>query len=444
MKRNIHDKLIKWKNKKGRKPLIIKGARQIGKTYSLLAFGKEAFPAMHYLNFEEEGEYLREFFEKSLKPQEILEKISLYLKKPINKDEDLLIFDEIQHCPRALTSLKYFNENMPEMAICTAGSLLGLFFGESSFPVGKVEFLHMYPMSFEEFLLGIGEERSYNFLKNFKSTDDIPEFIHSDLWQQLKLYMVVGGLPSVVKVYKEEKDSLVDALKSVREKQQDMLLAYMADMAKHSGKENAMHIEGVWRNVPSQLAREQDGTASRYRFKGVIHGYNRFANLIGPIDWLQTAGLIIKTYIVNRSEAPLMAYGSENCFKLYLFDVGILGALARLEPEEILNYDYGSYKGYFAENFAAQEFVSAGEDKLYSWTEGTAEVEFLRQVDGDILPVEIKSGWVTRSKSLSAYSQKYKPKFITVMSAKNFGIDHKKNIHRYPLYLAYKFPLSTS
>lgn len=439
MKRYIHDKLIDWKNRKERKPLIIKGARQIGKTYSLLSFGKESFPNFHYFNFEK-ADRLHEIFKDDLNPQHIINELSFYSGKSINIGQDLLIFDEIQHCPRALTSLKYFNEDLPQQAVCTAGSLLGLFFGETSFPVGKVEFLNMHPMTFEEFICGIGNDKLYEFIKNIKPEEKISEFIHKLIWEQLKIYFVVGGLPSVIETYKGSMDRLFDAVQSVRQKQMELINAYIADMAKHSGKEKAMHIERVWRNIPAQLAREQSGNSSRYRFNEVLHGTSRFERLIGPIDWLETTGLIIKTHIVNRSEIPLMAYASEKRFKLYLFDIGILGALSEIAPKSILDYDYGSYKGYFAENFVAQEFIYTHNERLYSWAEKTAEIEFLRQVEGDILPIEIKSGWVTKSKSLSVYSQKYKPKFVTIMSAKNLEIDRKRNIHRYPLYLAGKFP----
>jgi len=251
----------------------------------------------------------------------------------------------------------------------------------------------------------------------------------------------VGGLPEVVLTYASKKDNLFIALNQVRKKQEDLITTYHADMAKHAGKRNAMHLERLWRNVPAQLAREQNGTAPKFRFKGVLPGINRYSQMTGVIDWLKAAGLIIQVKILNNGELPFSAYTKENHFKLYLFDVGILGALGQLPPKTILDYVYGSYKGYFAENFVGQEFVSASEKSVYSWKERTAEVEFLREVEGVVLPVEVKSGRVTQAKSLKVFAEKYQPPYRTVMSANNLHFDHKNRIHRYPLYLASRFPI---
>jgi hypothetical protein len=227
----------------------------------------------------------------------------------------------------------------------------------------------------------------------------------------------------------------------VREKQIDLIRDYIADIAKHSGKLNAMHIERVWRNIPAQLAKAQDGSAPKFRFKGVVPGISAYSRLSGTIDWLDAAGLIIKVQIVNSGQLPSSAYVTENRFKLFCFDIGILGAMSRLPPKSILDYDYGTYKGYFAENYIAQEFRYAGISQLYSWNEKTAEVEFLREVKGEVLPVEVKSGWVTQSKSLKVFSEKYKPRYQTIMSARNLNINHSNRTHNYPLYLASHFPL---
>lgn len=202
-----------------------------------------------------------------------------------------------------------------------------------------------------------------------------------------------------------------------------------------------MHINRVWRNIPAQLAREQDGTAPKFKFKDVIPGIKGYSRLSGIIDWLLTAGIVIKSYIIDKGQLPFSAFKKENVFKLYLFDIGILGAISRLQPRTILDYDFGTYKGYFAENFAAQEFLCAGEKELYSWREVTSEVEFLREVEGGIVPVEIKSGWVTKAKSLQVYAGKYNPEYRVVMSAKSLKIDKENKRHGYPLYLASRFPL---
>jgi hypothetical protein len=251
---------------------------------------------------------------------------------------------------------------------------------------------------------------------------------------------VVGGLPEVVQTYSDNKEDLFTALNLVRKKQEDLISTYHADMAKHSGKQNAMQLERLWRNIPAQLAREQDGSAPKFKFKGVIPGIKGYSRLSGTIDWLKTAGLIIQTYIANSGQLPFSAYIKDNFFKLYLFDVGMLGAISNLPPKTIIGYDYGSYKGYYAENFVAQEFLCSGTSEIYSWKEKTAEVEFLREIEGDVLPIEIKSGWVTRAKSLRVFADKYDPEYRTVMSANNLHIDRDNKIHRYPLYLASRFP----
>ena len=441
MKRSISRKLEEWQNKKGRKPLVIKGARQVGKTYILKEFANKCFSNTHYLNFEKDKQAAK-IFEEELVPSKILEKLSFYLGAEISKDNDILIFDEVQNVPKALTSLKYFHEEMPELAICAAGSLLGLCLPEESFPVGKVEFMNMFPMSFEEFLLGVGDIKSYKVLQNVGLDNTIPDIVHEHLWEQLKIYFVVGGLPEIVSIYSANQDNLFSALKNVREKQADLILAYNADMAKHSGKQNAMHLERVWRNIPAQLAKEQDGLAPKFKFKGVVPGINRYSGLVGVIDWLVATGLIIKISIINNVKLPFSAYVSENNFKLYVFDVGILGALSDLSPSTILEYDYGSYKGYFAENFVAQEFLYSGDSKLYCWRQRTSEIEFLRDIEGKVLPIEVKSGWISQSKSLNVFDTMYTPDYKTVISARNFYIDKKKRIYKYPLYLASRFPLS--
>lgn len=440
MKRKITRQLEAWKNKKNRKPLILQGARQVGKTYSLKEFGENYFPTYHYINFEED-EQARRIFEENLNPQRIIEELNFYLNSSIDIEHDLLIFDEIQYCPRALTSLKYFSEKLPRLAVCSAGSLLGLYFGLTSFPVGQVHFLSMYPMSFQEFLLGSGEEQSYDFLVQCRLGTRIPEIIHSRLWKLLKIYLITGGLPGVVEIYRDNKDDLFKALQMVRDKQKDLILAYEADIAKHSGKQNSMHINRLWRNIPAQLAKEQNGSAPKFKFKGVIPGIKGYPRLSGIIDWLTTAGLVIKTNIINCGRLPFTAFAEENFFKLYFFDIGILGAISKLSPKTVLDYQYGTYKGYFAENYAAQEFICSGVDELFCWREGTAEVEFIREVEGKIIPIEIKSGWVTQSKSHKVFARKYSPDYRVLMSANNLHIDWENKIHRYPLYLASCFPL---
>lgn len=443
MNRDLLSHLLQWKIKKDRKPLILKGARQVGKTFLLKAFGSEYFPQCHYINFEKDLA-LEKLFERNLDPKRIIDELSFYLDHPINIQQDLVIFDEIQACPKALTSLKYFYEDMPALALCAAGSLLGIHLNSGSFPVGKTDFMYMHPLTFTEFLSGIGDEKSAFFIKNISTQTTISDLIHQHLWDRFKLYLIVGGLPEIVDTYRQHQDNVYQALQTVRTKQHELINGYYADIAKHSGKVNAMHVDRIWQSIPSQLARTENGSATKFKFKGVISGIDRYSRLANVIDWLEGAGLIIKVQIAHSAQLPLTAYTKENAFKLFLFDVGILGAMSDLSPKTIFDYDYGTYKGYFAENFVAQEFLTASEKPLYGWQEGTAEVEFLREIHGDIIPIEVKSGWVTQTKSLKVFAQKYRPKFQTIMSANHLFIDKKHHIYRYPLYLAGQFPLSNT
>jgi predicted AAA+ superfamily ATPase len=324
---------------------------------------------------------------------------------------------------------------MSELALCSAGSLLGIFFTDVSFPVGKVDFLNMHPLSFEEFLRGVDEEEAASYISDKDKQKDIPSIVHDRLWQLLKHFFVTGGLPEVVNTYRDNKNDLYAAMTQVREKQNTLISAYHADIAKHSGKENAMHISAVLKNIPNQLAREQDGSVTRFRFTQVIPGASKYSRLIGKIHWLETAGLILRVPIVNRAQFPLAAYTKDNFFKLYLFDVGILGALSNLSPKTILDYDYGSYKGYFAENFFVQEEQSIFNNSLHGWKEGGAEVEFLKEMEGDIYPIEVKLGFVTQAKSLKVYAKKYNPKYRVIVSANPLVINPTNKILKCPLYL---------
>lgn len=439
MKREIMLKLQHWRRNKERKPLLLNGARQVGKTYILMAFGQQNFARVHYLNFEETIS-IHQIFAEDLSPHKIIQQLEFHLNTAINLHKDLLIFDEIQACPRAITSLKYFCEQLPELAICTAGSLLGVQLNETSYPVGKIDILHLYPMNFHEFLLALDDQRSLKIINEINTKLKLPMIIHEHLWQLLKIYFITGGLPEVVNIYIQNQSNLSQALNLVREKQNMLITAYNADFAKHSGKINSMHINRVWHSIPEQLAKEQNDGTARYKFKGVIPGIARYADLVGPIDWLQAAGLIIKIPVCNSGELPLSAYTKENIFKLYCFDVGILGALSNLPPAAIMEYDYGTYKGYFAENFVAQEFL-ANNAELYSWSEGTAEVEFLRILDTKVIPIEVKSGWITQAKSIKIFQKKYASPYRVIMSAKNLSIDNVNKVHHYPLYLCGMFPL---
>jgi len=433
MKRTITKKLIEWKNSKKRKPLILRGARQVGKTYILRDFGKEYFPNYHYLNFEKD-EQLGKLFEKNLSPARIITELQFYLDTSIDTKQDLVIFDEIQHFPRALTALKYFQEQMPELALCSAGSLLGIGLAADSFPVGKVTFLDLYPLSFDEFLEGIGKLRFAELLRTHNLHKPLPQIAHEHLWSFWKNYLIIGGLPEAVNTYRENLENPYNAIQATRQIHQDLLITYMADIAKHSGKVNAQHIERLWRNVPIQIARTQNGSAPKFRFKDALPGFRGYERLSCPLNWLENARLILRTSIVNRADTPLIGFSKENRFKQFFFDVGLLTSVGNIDANIILKYDYGSYKGYIAENFVAQELRAAGVRELFCWEGRTSEIEFLLESPSGIIPVEVKSGRVTRSKSLTVFEKSYHPKQSIILSANNLRISGSR-IYA-PIYLA--------
>ena len=436
MKRALYKHLLDWQSSPTRKPLLLQGARQVGKTYLLENFGKKEFPKFHVFNFEQDKS-LSQVFEADLNPIQILADLSIHTGDRINSQSDLVIFDEIQACPRALTSLKYFCESMPELAMCCAGSLLGVALSSESFPVGKVEFQNLFPMTFSEFVEALDEELLLlEVLGSYREVNTISEAAHQKLWGCLKEYYVTGGMPQVVSEYISMRDNRFEAMNNTRKIQKELIEGYYRDFAKQSGKTNSMHIVSVFEDVPMQLSNSVEGSVSRYRFKGVIPGKKGYADLNGPISWLEKAGLIFKVKICNKAELPLESFCKNNLFKLYFFDVGLLGCMLDLPVEAIIAQDYGITKGYFAENFTAQEFVSAGVSKLYAWKERNSEIEFLRVLDGEIVPVEVKSGQRTQAKSLQQYQKKYAPQSAIIISGKTLNRDHTKVVKNYPLYMA--------
>jgi len=438
MERYLLPKLVAWKESPDRKPLILQGARQTGKTTLIQLFGKKYFQNVHTVNFEEDLR-LANIFALNLDPKQIVTELQFYLQKDIDIKRDLIFFDEIQACPRAITSLKYFQEKMPEAAVVAAGSLLGVYLAPVSFPVGKVDLLTLYPMSFGEFLLALEDHRSLEIIDRFSPVNaEIPHFAHEHLWEQFKNYLIVGGLPEIVSIYVKNRENPFQAFQKVREKQKNLIDTYLADIAKHSGSINAMHIARIFESVPTQLTRTQDGSASKYVFKGSVPGIDRYSKLVGALDWLIKAGLIIKVAIVNCGRLPFSAYAEDDIFKLYLFDVGLLGSMAQITPKMILDYDWGSYKGFFVENFVAQSFLVSGKERLFSWKEKTAEVEFLYEEDGKAIPLEVKSGWVKHSKSAKMFAEKYDSPYRVIFNADLPSI--KDRIRQFPLYTAERFP----
>lgn len=435
--REISGALIQWKNAPARKPLVLRGARQTGKSHALMAFGEDNFAACHCLNFQENPE-LASLFEGALSPEGIIEALEFFLDTSINVQTDLIIFDEIQDCPRALTSVKYFCEKMPELALCCAGSLLGVIHTESSFPVGKVTFLDLYPLSFAEFLRAIDEERSFKFIQNLDQQSQISELIHERLLGFLKEYLIVGGLPEIVDIYRQYRSERRKAFDLARSRQQDLLSAYSQDFAKYANGIRSDRILAVFSSIPAQLAKEN----KKFVSSTVVSG-GRYSNLQSAIDWLEGAGLVIKVPIANTGELPFSAFTQENRFKLYFFDTGLLGALAQLSATALyIEADlFATFKGAFCENFVAQELTQTKGKVLYSWMSNTAEIEFMLEVDGQVLPIEVKSGKSGKLKSLNVFAQKYSSPYRTRFSARNFEINHEADMHSYPLYLSGLFPL---
>ena len=439
MKRLIETHLTHWKNKENRKPLLLQGARQVGKTYVIQKFGGEAFQTMHYFDLEASKPQLEPIFqEASLHPQSIIDGLSFVSGQSISRENDLLVFDEIQSIPRAITALKYFNQSMNSLAVIAAGSNLGVTHGESAFPVGQVEILQMYPLNFKEFLLGTGEVQTIKFLENFQG-ETTGDTYHRQLFKLLKIYFVTGGMPEAIEKYNSHKEKPLEAFQMVRNTQKQLLLHYTRDFSKYAGVTNSRHIERVFNAIPLQLSNTQNKQSKKFIFKDVISkGYRTYETLADPIEWLVKAGLAFKVPLREHPRIPLLAGASENHFKLFLFDIGLLGAMTNLSPEVIMQYNYGTYKGYFAENFVLQELYSYGFHHIVTWSGRTSEVEFVLELDGNLVPVEVKAGLNTKAKSLLVFIDKYAPIYSLKLTGNKYGYDSRKKIYNFPLYLIAK------
>ncbi len=427
-------KLVEWQERPQRKPMLIQGARQVGKTWLLKHFGKSRFAHCIHLDFAENKE-LNGFFEPNLRPERILTDLGLYLGVDITLGNTLLIFDEIQLCPAALTSLKYFCESFPESYICASGSLLGVGLSEQNFPVGKVQREWLYPLSFLEFVDALGMEAfSKALVSAGQERVPLSPPLHEKAFGLFKEYLVCGGLPEVVQSYIGLRDTRVKAFQTARSLQQQLVVSYMDDVAKHAGKLKAVRIASVFKTVPEQLARETTGIR-KFVFKDVLPGKSGYEELAGPIEWLSRAGLIHRVPVCRTVREPLSAHTSENAFMLYLFDVGILGAMLNLDASILYQYDFGQFKGFLAENAVLTEMVSAGVGPLYTWREGTSEIEFILSRQGQVIPIEVKAGLNTKAKSMWVYRQKYRPETAILLSAQGANQQDQGLLHA-PLYLA--------
>ncbi len=438
MKRLLYSQLLTWKEMPDRKPLILRGARQTGKSYLLSEFGRREFPGFHVFDFEKDGRELAPLFEESLDPQRLIQNLALYRERPIDSS-DLILFDEVQNCPRALTSLKYFCEDLPEQPVCAAGSLLGVAVLESAYPVGKVTHFDLFPMSFEEFLLNSGHDLLADAFRASWEKGSTSSVVHAKLWERLKEYYVTGGMPEAVATFFRHGEEQAAGLLAARDVQRELARSFMQDFAKHSGAVNAAHVAAVFEDVPRQLFGCVDASVKRYRFKHAVPGIRGFAQLEGPIGWLEKAGLVHKVPVCRRAEIPFQAFTKANIFKLLVCDIGLLGSMLELSPGVVVRQDFGTTKGFFAENFVACEWIAAGERSLHSWSERNSEIEFLVAAGGDVIPVEVKSGLRTRSQSLRQFRLKYGPRMAVKISAHPLDTSNESLMH-VPLYYAGRVP----
>ena len=427
MYRKLIEQLKKWKDKKDRLPLILKGARQVGKTWLLQEFGKECFEDVLYINFENESN-VSSLFEGTIEPNRIIEFLGAVHHKKIEPEKTLIIFDEIQEFPRALTSLKYFAEQTPEYAICCAGSLLDVFLHDSvSFPVGKVEFLELNPLSFEEFLLA-NNEKSLVEVINKNGLQEIPELITSKLQDYLKKYLVIGGMPGTINKWISTKD-----FEEVEKVQKGILDSYTRDFSKHTDKNTATKIKYIWESIPSQLAKE-----NRKFIYGVVKDGARAREYEDAINWLQDTGLIRKVYRVKRGDKlPLKAYEDLKAFKIYFLDVGLLRVMCELSYETIVNGNeiYNEFKGLLTEQFVLQELSDFDKIKsIYYWSnESLSEVDFVFNYNNLIITVEAKSGINVKAQSLKNFMQEYNTELALRFSLLNLIKNDK--ILNIPLYI---------
>ena len=434
LQRLFTERLVAWKEKTARKPLLLDGARQVGKSWMIeKAFGRQHFDRVLKLDFLA-NPGLGELFASSLNPEDIIQNIELELGVDFSPATDLLFFDEIGECQRALNSLKFFAEQRPEIFLCASGSNIGLL---DSFPVGKVEAYELFPLSFEEFVMAAGNEK---LLAAFRNGSRI-QAAHNKLWKLFLDYFFVGGMPEAVSTWYTSRDSLVginERCERVSRVHFDLLTGYQRDFGKYAGKTNAQHIEQVFRNVPLQLSKNIDASVKRYRFSGVIDRKRSYMDLSGPIEWLEKTKLVSRCYPIDcEPKSPLSAYRKENFFKLFLFDIGLLGHMLNISYKEHLQQSF-EYKGYLAENFVQNELRTMGYYPTYSWEFRQAEIEFLYKTsDGEIVPVEVKSGSRTRAKSLRAYIERYSPKRTLKLIGAAGGNQNEQNI-TWPLYYAEK------
>lgn len=429
MYRKITKYLEEWKESPHRKPLIIQGARQVGKTYSVLEFGRTHYENVAYFNFESSPK-LAETFEESISPDCLIPILSHIAGQTIIKEKTLIVFDEVQLCERALTSLKYFCEEAPDYHIIVAGSLLGVAVNRErfSFPVGKVDMKTLYPMDLEEFMLASGEDVLVDKIKEcFANDTPMPSALHDAAMNIYRQYLVVGGMPECVMQYVNTKDHIL-----VRHTQSNILASYLNDMSKYNNLNEIKKTRLVYDNITVQLSKKN----TRFQYKLVKKG-GRASEFENAIEWLTLSGIVSQIYKVEQINKPLENYRDIDAFKIYVSDLGLLCAKKELMPNDVLYMveELNGFKGGMVENYVNSQLVINGYTTYYWESPRGAEVDFIIQREGRIIPIEVKSADNTRAKSLNIYMETYKPDYAIKLSAKNFGFeDNKKTV---PLYAAF-------
>ena len=428
MKRILIDKMERWKDSERRKPLIIKGVRQCGKTWLLQQFGTVYYEDVAYFNFEG-NDALGERFDRDLDARRIITELGILRQKVIQPGKTLIIFDEIQFCNRALTALKYFYENAPEYHVICAGSLLGIALSKPlSFPVGKVDMMTLYPMNFYEFLLACGEDMLCEYLHKINPDEKVSDLFTDRLENYLRTYYITGGMPEAVDTWIRTKD-----IAQVEAVQQRILDSYQLDFAKHAPSKDFPKLSAIWRSIPQQLSKDN----SKFIFSQVRKGW-RAKDLEGALEWLLSAGLVYKVTSIEKPSVPLSAYADQTFFKLYLSDVGLIRKMANLSAGHILqkNDEFKEFKRAMTENYVLCEMANLFENDWFYWQSGnTAEVDFVIQHDTNIIPVEVKSEHNNKAKSLAEYRKKYNPKISVITSMNNVA---GAEVRQIPLYLLWQ------
>lgn len=426
MERKFSEKLNKWKSNYIKTPLMLIGARQTGKTYILKKFCKENFENYLYINFDE-NDLFESFFENSLNPDDIINKIEIFFSKKIDVDTTIIFFDEIQKSERAINSLKYFCESEKNYKVVCAGSLLGVKINrnKSSFPVGKVMVENLMPLDFEEFLWAIEENALADEINRcYKKEKSMIPLLHEKALRLYREYLCTGGMPAAINEYISVNKNIIGYNNEIKE---NILNAYIADMSKYTSFSEAIKVQEIYKSIPIQLGKDNQ----KFQYK-VISSNARARDYESSIEWLIQSGLVLKCNLVKVPNIPLEVYKEPKIFKLYLSDCGLLMNLSRITISSILNDINMLYKGIIAENYVAQTLRANNISLYYYENNSKAEIDFLISINDEIIPVEVKASDNTKSKSLTTYIKTYKPKYAIRISSKNFGFEN--NIKSIPLY----------